>query len=734
MSIYIKVSGKQLDLPVNYNVELVMENPLFVQRRTPFPYTTSFEFPLTVPNLAIFNNPTRVNLASRIWEYSGAVMGSGASVLFYGALIIREISGKLSANFQAVDEMELAKKPMNSLDLGTYTFGEADYAHRTENYPGSGSARYNFTTLFINSSYYGTEVFTSAPISATGTREQRAVDGADTFMNILFGQNNFFNAWAFLGENNPFMKESVVPLDPLIPTHTVMFPQIRLSELFRIVLSLPDEENPFLDSEMSKIVLTSHYHPNMRDDIIIKWRGILVDNEYPSPLSPPEELYFNLGSFQSSVTAAEVLHSAMNMFCMTLFRIQDGPTTRFQLNYNKVLINDESFVDWNSLLGSKLVLAIEPAQDYVYRYSDFSESKPDIDSEFVLPTIQELIDAPVNPDTLEQVYYIQTTGQLILKKQSLFWEDEPLLNQYSYEVKNHGLYGSVATSGYDISVPLGPLPMMPVLNLPDFRNTISPIGPEPLYLPVYSGSRSPDFKPAIMLFQGMTPEGSYGNELGEYPLLSYHNYGPTGVRLGDLSLAWEGVDGLIHNYHYQFKAWVERDRLTGFGDFLFTAPDLKAVDMRKKILLRGKLWWIRKLTVSLSQSVIFLAKGDLIEAPTPGEGLPVDPSDSSDSSGSSTPLPDPTGTCYTISINTEVFDPEADYFNITFRSPGSEGNSTVGYIYLDPVEDGTYLRIYLCSEIVPFYTQSGEVVESVTGVSSSSGGSCSIDGQCIPEL
>ncbi|WP_288370306.1 hypothetical protein [uncultured Algoriphagus sp.] len=728
MSVYIKVNGQKLDLPLDFNVELVMECPILIQNRTPFPYTTSFDFPLTESNRKLFEHPDRVNLANRSWEYSGAVLGVGALVLYYGSLIIREISGKLSANFQAVDNLAKARQPMNELDLGRYEFGEADYEHRTEDFPGVGQPRYNYGLLFFEA-HRNKHVFAAAPIRQTGSRETRSFDGTELFVNILFGQNNFFNAWAFIGGNDTRLKENIIPGELAIPTHTVMYPQIRLSELFKIVLELPDEENPFLDEELSKLVLTAHYHPNFRDDIVIKWKGILVDNDYPNASSPAEELYFNLGTFQSTVTAADVLHSAMNMFCMTLFRIQDGPTTRFQIRYNKDLINDESFQDWNARLGSRLILSREPAQNYVYGYQEFSEKKPEVDPEFVLGTIQELLDAPVDPDTLEQVYYIQTTGQLILKKQSLYWDANPELNKYSYEVKNHGLYGSVAREGFDISVALGPLQMVPSDNLQDFKNSDSPIDLFPLYQPLFSGSKDPSYKPSIMLYQGLTPNGSFGNELVDYPYLSYHNYSPTGIRMGELSLAWDGADGLIYNYHKQYKDWHERDRLRAFGSLIFTPGQIKQIDLRQKVLLRGKLWWIEKLTIPIGKDDVFLAQAELIEAPIPGDGEPSYSDGSVWQPGSSVPQPS-TGTCYTITIDTLNFDSETDDFDIRIQRPG-QSLLTQNYLLFDQFEDGDDTLILVCSEIAPVLIQGGEGVESVNGVSVSSGGSCSTDGDCM---
>jgi hypothetical protein len=718
--LYIKIKGVHVDLPEDFAIDLILENPLLQQDRIPVPYTTSFEFPLTIANKSLFANPTRINNADRIWEYDAGELGYGAHVFYYGMLIIAEISGKLMANFQASDNLADFKKPMNQLDLGIYDFAETDYDGRKQKTGSDITALLQYQ-FFVSRLHLEDFPITAAPIKILGDPPSLSTGGTPIYNYMLWAQNNFFNAFRGVGGNNDGFTD---PSDGLYKSGVLpVYPQIRIAELMRILLKLSDENNPFINSELYKMVITSHFHRNFKDDLIVNWFGFIFDNDYPSPMDPPEPLYFNMGSYQSQSSAAEVIKAVLNILCMTIFSFYEEGIQVYRLKFNKDLIADESFDDWDKLVGTIPKLSRETRQDYSFGYSDFNETEPKVDSDFILSTIEDLLAAPVNSETNEQLYYIQTTGQHILKKENEFNPDYPF-GTHSYEVRSSGLGGSNRNGGYDISSQFSPLKMTITENLLDISKSDEKHY-YPLYLPIYSGEISVDFKPAIMLYQGLQPfENDLGNIEG-FPHLSYHNYNASGERLGDLSLAWGGNDGLIKNYHEHFKNWVERDKLMAYVELIFPPYLIKSIDMSKKKMIRNRLFWIRKMVIPMSRKKIEPARVDLVEAPLPPV---VVPGGSASSGGGGIPA---SGTCYTITIDTTIFNPETDGFNITRRLPGAS-QSTAFYTTYSSTTAPNQITIPICSEIEPFYTQSGVVVESVPGVSRTTGGSCSIDGECAP--
>jgi hypothetical protein len=71
---------------------------------------------------------------------------------------------------------------------------------------------------------------------------------------------------------------------------------------------------------------------------------------------------------------------------------------------------------------------------------------------------------------------------------------------------------------------------------------------------------------------------------------------------------------LIENYHKEFKAWIESDRLTMYGLFIFSPNRIRELDLSKKVNVRNKLWWVKKMVIPMTKKRIEPAQVDLIDA------------------------------------------------------------------------------------------------------------------------
>lgn len=727
---YIKVKSEFLELPSDFKVDLILENPLFLQDRIPAPYTTSFDLPMTYNVKKLLNNADRVNIINRSWEFDASVLGYGARPLFYGIVLVREIGGRFSTNFQASDDLSAIRKNMNDIDWGTIQYGVGGYAMRTNPQWAVGLPGFNVDLPMAVYKDHWEDArddeldYTAAPIKNNVNEFPTGFEGSTLlYLNALYGQNQFFNPWGNLSGN-------IIPIDHEQTRygHSPIYPQMRVAFFLKKLLNIADERNPFSEGELKKMVMTSHYHKNFRDDLIQKWAGIILDNPYPGVSDPDEMLFVKLQSHQPAFPASEALKSILNVVCATLYRVQAGPQLVNVVKLNRDLIEDPTFQNWDAYLGTKLVLSREESQGYAYGYDDFNEGEVPVDPEFQLSTVADIIAAPVNAETREQVYFIQTTGQLILKKLA------PKVNSgdpdnYFYEVKHNGLSRSTVDGGYRISSTLGPLKMAPVVGIDYFSNTQAK--PNTLvYMPAYEGSRNDQYKPHLMLYWGNITNGL--NPPFFVPYLSYHNYTADGIRLGDLSMQWDGPDGLIENYHKRFKEWIESNRLLAKGEFIFSPNMIKDIDLSQKVLVRGKLWWIKKLTIPLTKKKIEPVQAELIEAPLPT--VEMEGSSSGSGSGGGGIPTEPTGTCYTIEVSKNVFDVENDSFDVQFRRPG-EALTTLSYFnFPQYFDEALIIYIYFCSDIQPILIYNEEPVDtdSIPGVFIFSGGSCLIDGECIP--
>src|SRR5690606_14797175 len=84
--------------------------------------------------------------------------------------------------------------------------------------------------------------------------------------------------------------------------------------------------------------------------------------------------------------------------------------------------------------------------------------------------------------------------------------------------------------------------------------------------------------------------------------------------VNDLTLAWEGTNGLIEKYHKDYMAWVERDKIRLKGTFLLNAIDLHKLDLGDKIHVRGRNFFVDKLQITLRTNTIDPAVIELVEA------------------------------------------------------------------------------------------------------------------------
>lgn len=618
---WIKINKAKIQLPDDFRVELIIENPLFLQDRIPLPYTTSFDIILSPYNKKLLAQPSRINKKTHSYFYD-AELGYGPFKIYDGSLITREIAGRISANFEAANDLDALRKPMSEVDLG-----DVEYGFHLEFLRSYVDMRLDpwFDINQPNAIFYDIPAFnlkndwadarddereyTGAPIRVKGDIPTVMTDDGVIVISSIASATLFFNVWTPLFGNIAPAKVDLDLVTVLEYAHSPMYPQIRAAYFLFKLLGIPDEENPFRDGELNKLVITSHFHKNFRDDIISKWKGLLVDNDFPETGDPDQNLFIRLRSFMPTLQSNEMLKALLNLVCATMFRTKSG----FAIKLNKDLISDGTFEDWDKILASRPALSREDAQVYGYGYENFDETPIVPDPEFILTNISDLIDAPINEETREQLYYITTTRQTILKRLAPKVDDtDP--DEFIYESRDSGIGGSSGDSGYRISVAFSPMKMEPVVVTDNF-NTSTIADKVYSYLPVYEGSRAADYRPHFMLYQGMQEDPFYLDLL--YPYLSYHNYAPDGTRLGDLSLAWDGPDGLIENYHKEFKAWIESDRLTMYGLFIFSPNRIRELDLSKKVNVRNKLWWVKKMVIPMTKKKIEPAQVDLVDAKVP---------------------------------------------------------------------------------------------------------------------
>jgi len=95
-------------------------------------------------------------------------------------------------------------------------------------------------------------------------------------------------------------------------------------------------------------------------------------------------------------------------------------------------------------------------------------------------------------------------------------------------------------------------------------------------------------------------------------VLSSYNYDAAGVRQGDISLAWEGSDGLLARYHAAHKAWKESDHTRFVGEILLNEKDLSSLDLTRQKNAVGRNFIVDTIRVTLRSNRISPATVEMV--------------------------------------------------------------------------------------------------------------------------
>jgi hypothetical protein len=108
---------------------------------------------------------------------------------------------------------------------------------------------------------------------------------------------------------------------------------------------------------------------------------------------------------------------------------------------------------------------------------------------------------------------------------------------------------------------------------------------------------------SLLLYSGVrkTVDGSK-----DYPFVSpYKN--------DNISLKWDGADGLLNKYHLDFKNWIERTKTKATGTFLLSPLDLNKLVITDKIHVQGRNFFIEKMQYVIRKDKIDPVIIDLVE-------------------------------------------------------------------------------------------------------------------------
>lgn len=645
----IFVSNQKIDLPTDIQFALTIENPFMLQDRIPSPYSLTFELPPTNKNLAIFKFPDRI---ASYQSLSGLTVVRPCRVLFQavtidtGYLTLTEFDQQIKASFKGADISNTLRESLFETPMDNVTFTGGNYSEPDFDDPNNYASKYKWFALDAaqrlddklvvapiriktEESYplsFTRSVFTGRyPSTSRGTGFRNFP--RNTFVMMGDEYFNYYNP-----ETSEFMLRREAPDPPNTEmVHAPLFPLLKVHYVLSKLLSDKLDNNIFHTPELEDLVIPStffhNWEPLQKNSLYDYYpqMGMMFNNKPPfgpNPILPPgspTSPFIRLNSFLPANPAPDFIKEVLKLFCITL--VAKGG--RYQLKRNKDIVLAPVLHTWDDKLIGTPRIATSSRLTYRYGYEGEQEYLSDNEVELV-GSMHDMINDDITPPeegVEEKIYRITTTGQ-VFKKTVTFIpadpEDEDSEDEEItvYEPLSMGLGAPITTTGeqFDSVSRIKPLPVNPEEYWWTQANSQSE-HPETAWwcVPRWEGDRYHRPEEAyVMFYRGIVPSTRSGHS---YPYLSPYRQSPSGGGVtGNLSLSWNGSDGLLENFHKEFRQWIERDKVKVSGNFLLDALDLHNLDITSKVHLKGRNFYIEKIQVTIRHNRIDPAVIDLVEA------------------------------------------------------------------------------------------------------------------------
>lgn len=634
-------NGKALDLPPDIQISITIENPLMKQDRIPTPYSLSFELPPTRHNLEQFGWPDRM-ASYKQTRYVRTVpvdIRFHSIVINIGHLKLTSYLDNLKVTFSGIDYIDGIKSKLYEIDFGRQEFqgaywGEIDFFNELH-------FAYWYKQWADSGMLGQRDDFILAPIAI--------LDGAMPFSRFepagyQFGDNvsefyrfrsvyrhqdnaffNLFNPWKL----NHLISRELNNNYKVAVSHANVFPLFRVGHIFKTVLGSALDNNIFLQGDLRNLVMPTFYYGKWRERLEIEATDDTFNNrqfppmvENPRPAwneDYPSRPYIEYKDYMPDFSANEFVKTMLNMFCMSLFPYKG----KLQLRQNSDVVNKPVSLSWTDKLIGSPELLTEEKKIYNYGYPGID---PYIGAEQFLsvPTVWAMAIHPYELDAernYEGFFLVEETKQRFIKRVQRV--DLQVLDNFgiphdftqdevTYELLDSGLSvnkNEDVDEKYTVEPAVEPLPHYPALGFWSMDNdTLEYANTFGMTVPAVSVDRKSRQGTIPLVFhKGWRSVPSDNTK--SYPYVSAY-----ADNVNDLSLAWEGPDGLIEKYHKQYKEWVERDKLRLKGTFLLDAIDLHKLDLGNKIHVKGRNFFVDKLQITLRANTIDPAVIELVEA------------------------------------------------------------------------------------------------------------------------
>lgn len=636
----------ELQLTEEITINLVIENPFVTEGRVPVPYSFSFDLPPTRLNLEVFNYPQRLAAYKRDGDLQRSVdckiVFNGLAIAS-GKLILTKFEKMLTVNFSGLDFNDQLKANLYEINYGKKEF-EGEYT--SVDYNKSTNYAYNYKNWAASNAFNSDGDFVIAPIAKKVTEEYRWTQPTrgDVSFNSRPNNNNYnTNIGYRLRAREPLLRNWYYNcFNPLSKSffftggfssgaHADILPQFRVCALLEYIIGRSLKSNPFRDNPILKnLVIPSYqlkYVGNTGFNVPItaqyKSAPLLSNTNGYLPVGKPQITFADL---MPDVAANDFVKEILGLFCYSIF-YKSG---QFEIKSNTDILKSAVKSDWSNKVDGTLSVQFVKGQFYDYGYNEDVPIYEGTTTSFTtVNSLEEMINKSYSLSSEFQDYaerfYISSTRQYFEKyvykdsfrmvvgasgRDPIYGDETEIITSYTF--LGYNLSKSIqdsdkskfnAKSNIKLSY-LAPVPWIDNLNeskantymhvLPVHEpNTENPLSRESSFeLMMYLGARN---------VASATPAPN-----NQYPFLS-----PLGSN--EVSFFWDGNNGLLENYHKDFKSWIEKDKIKLSGRFLLSSIDLHNLDITEKIHINGRNFFIEKINISISFNRLSLADVDLIE-------------------------------------------------------------------------------------------------------------------------
>lgn len=605
----IYTDGQLTDLSDDISIDLTFENPLFSTDRIPAAYSLSYDLPLTPRNKTIFGNPDRVTAAGdRFRDHPTRILFDGIEIAS-GIQTIEEVGEAITVNFSGSILPPAINRHLQNVEMDTFDLAGYNSNHYTAEIVWDGTLRRNMKDP--DAAFF-------APPIAIKDVEQLERD-PDNPQDLLL---NTRSRWL-----NPMHMQAQSYLHFLKTGNwqymLKVIPAVRVWYIFDKIFGGKLEHNIFKDGEWKKLSLQCLWHPNY--NLTDNWPCWNAVSPSANPNNPGPDITVRLQDFMPDVSAADFVVEMLKLPCASMYIKGDT----FSIESNADILNRKIVRDIrpDQLIGTPTITK-EAGQEYAVGYASGDEGEQPEGEIKDVDTILDGLHYMAGRGNLTDGTGVVTSVKVKNPPQVLTAILNDTGGRTPYALKQEDMPATETSDdtteeddsgSYDMTVNAKVVRCVANrywLN-DDDMNHYGNWGDKILCPEIEALGTKRGDEMLIGLWQGMQSEirqwYSQGQSYNSYPYLSATNYGANGERLGDLSLYWNGEDGLAKR-HKKFCDWISKDKVVLTVLILLSALELHNLDLRDKFAVLGRHFFMRSLRVSLKKLRIEPAEADLVES------------------------------------------------------------------------------------------------------------------------